>query len=149
MIERREVLRNIHNLAPKLYSFTMSLTGQERLARELVSECFAVMSLQSKGRALGIKSHEQLDPSHLFKKSLSFLGRLLEKRSFALNSQESAFYHLSYFQRFLLLLKYRLQFSVEEISKVLDRPLSLIEDELYQGRHHLEQMGQMQMEERC
>jgi hypothetical protein len=143
MFERKTVIHNISNLSPKLYSICYIITGEKLLAEKLLSECLSVLSLKTKGRALG---HLSIHKSQLFKQSLETLTVLLKKREFAMGTNSSGFYQLPIFQRYVLILKYRLGFQSHELTQICSLSDKELEDCIFKAKNFLNNHGSLELE---
>lgn len=143
MFERKTVKHNINNLSPKLYAICYTITGEKLLAEKLLSECLSVLSLKTKGSALG---HLSIHKSQLFKQSLEVLTSLVSKREFPLGTQSSGFYQLPVLQRYLLILKYRLGFQSHELAQICSMTDRELEDYIFKAKDFLNNNGSLELE---
>lgn len=148
MAEREAVLRNINNLAPKLYLVSLKLVADKVAAKKLLSECLSVLVIKTKGHLLALKEEQKYSSNYIYRQSLSVFSELLKNRQVSINTSDAAFYQLSLFQRYLLLLKYRLNFKEEELAQIVGLSQLEIEDQIFKAREFLEVSGQLGVEER-
>ena len=118
-------------------------TNEDLLAEKLLFECLSVLSLQTKGKALG---HLNIHKSQLFKQALETLSSILKKRELALGAQNAEFFQLHIFRRYLLILKYRLGFQSHELTQITGMSEFTVEDEIFKAKDFLNQNGSLELE---
>ena len=143
MYSRKTVSHNINNLTPKIWTICYKVTADKVAAESLLTECLSVLSLKTQGSALGNLS---LYKSQLFKQALSCLSGLLVRREVPMNSHDSAFYQLTLFHRFLLILKYRLSFQNHELSQITGLSEVELDDEIFKAKNQLNENSSLEVE---
>lgn len=138
MVPRRDLIKNLEYITPRLYWLCERVYPDKPMAKKLFQDCLSVLAVQTKGRAFSLGLEEKLVSSYLFKKSISTLFKLLKRRTFQIDENASPFYQLSPMARVILLLKYRLEFQTDEILKMGEMDLLELEDEIFRAQGVLE-----------
>ena len=138
MEKRHHINQNIKELVPQALLVSQAIFSEPSQAKQLVIDSLSVLSIETKGRFLAHPVSKTLNY-----RVLEVMSRLLKHKKSHLADKEFGFYNLQPFERFLLILKYRVGISQDEICEVTKLPSEVVADKLYQAKVHLEKYSEL------